>query len=262
GRALAQTPSPTPSPTPTPGPQVSENVVVSATKIEQGIVEVPNSVSVIQGEELRRRGTRTLADALQDVVGVDTGNGSDNGPRQPNIGLFGVKEFDALQVTLDGVPVGGPFNPNLAMIPVDDIDRIEILRGPQGTLYGVSAFAGMVNVYTRSSTGGTTWGSARVGGFGAFEQGYGDVNLGTKISPDFTLRVNGSIARGNGWQDSTDLARDQLRISFENSFGQTKMDTSVLWLRDSNFWGSPTPVEGATGEIIEPFETDRNYAVG
>jgi outer membrane receptor protein involved in Fe transport len=259
----AQTPSPTPSPTPTPAAQkVQEQVVVSATKIEEPTVDVPNSVSVVSGEELRRRGTRTLADALQDVVGIDTGNGSDNGPRQPNIGVYGVKEFDALQVNLDGVPVGGPFNPNLAMIPIEDIDRIEILRGPQSTLYGVSAFAGMVNVYTRSDTGGTTWGSARVGGFGQFKQGYGDVNLGTKISPDFTLRINGSIARGDGWQDRTDLARDQLRVSLENTFGQTKVNTSLLWLRDSNFWGSPTPVEGETGEIIEPFQIDENYAVG
>ena len=267
GAARAQDASPTPSPTPTPqaatsGPQpVAEEVVVSATKIQEDVVDVPHSVSVVHGEELRRRGTRTLADALQDVVGIDTGNGSDNGPRIPNIGVYGVKEFDALQVNLDGVPVGGPFNPNLSMIPVDDIDRIEIVRGPQGTLYGVSAFAGMVNVYTRSSTGGTTWGSARIGGFGQFEQGYGDVNLATKITPDFTLRINGSIARGDGWQERTDLARDQLRVSLENTFGQTKMDTSVLWYRDTNFWGSPTPVDGETGQIIAPFLIDQNYAV-
>jgi len=266
GGALAQDVSPTPSPTPTPSaaapgpPPVAEEVVVSATKIQEDVVDVPHSVSVVHGEELRRRGTRTLADALQDVVGIDTGNGSDNGPRIPNIGVYGVKEFDALQVNLDGVPVGGPFNPNLSMIPIDDIDRIEIVRGPSGTLYGVSAFAGMVNVYTRSSTGGTTWGSARVGGFGQFDQGYADVNLGTKVSPDFTLRINGSFARGDGWQERTDLARDQLRVSLENTFGETKMNTSVLWLRDSNFWGSPTPVDA--GQIVPGFEIDQNYAVG
>ena len=86
GGARAQDASPTPSPTPTPqaatsGPQpVAEEVVVSATKIQEDVVDVPHSVSVVHGEELRRRGTRTLADALQDVVGIDTGNGSDNGP--------------------------------------------------------------------------------------------------------------------------------------------------------------------------------------
>jgi outer membrane receptor protein involved in Fe transport len=262
----AQTSTPAPTPTPAtaavgsvqPAP-VSEEVVVSATKVDEAIVDVPNAVTVVSGEELRRRGTRTLADALQDVVGVDTGDGSDNGPRLPNIGVYGIKEFDALLVMLDGVPVGGPFNPNLAMIPVDDIDRIEVVRGPQGTLYGVSAFAGMVQVYSRHGTGGD-WGSARLGGFGAFEQGYADVNLGHEVAPGFTLRLNGSFVRGNGWQDFTDLKRDQLRLSAENVWGETKMTTSFLWLRDTNFWGSPTPVDA--GEIIPGFQVDSNYAVG
>jgi outer membrane receptor protein involved in Fe transport len=259
--ASASVPSPTPTPAPAaarPAP-VREDVVVSATKMVEEEVDVPNAVTVVKGEELRRRGTRTLADALQDVVGLDTGNGSDNGPRLPNIGVYGIKEFDALLITVDGIPVGGPFNPNLVMIPVDDIDRIEIVRGPQGTLYGVSAFAGMVQVFTRHDTGGT-WGSARVGGFGAFEQGYGDVNVGTEISPGFKLRVNGSIARGDGWQDRTDFKREQLRLSFENTWGETKLDTSILWLRDTNFWGSPLPVDA--GEVLPGFAADRNYAVG
>ncbi len=262
--AFGQTPTPAPTPTPTPAaasqtPSFEEDVVVSATKVSEEVLDIPNGVSVVSGEELRRRGTRTLADALQNVVGVDTGNGSDNGPRLPNIGVYGIKEFDALLVTLDGVPLGGPFNPNLAMIPVDDIDRIEIVRGPQGTLYGTSAFAGMVQVFTRAHTGGTTWGSATVGGFGAFAQGWGDVNVGTQVSPDFAIRLNGSIAQGGGWQERTDFTREQLRLSFDNTFGATKMTTSVLWFRDTNFWGSPLPVDA--GEVIPGFEPDLNYAV-
>jgi outer membrane receptor protein involved in Fe transport len=263
GRLAAQnaptpTPKPAPSVPPTPAP-VQESIVVSATKMPEEAVDVPAAVTIINGEELRRRGTRTLADALQDVVGLDTGNGSDNGARLPNIGLYGIKEFDALLITVDGVPVGGPFNPNLAMIPVDDIDRIEVVRGPQGTLYGVSAFAGMIQVFTRHDTGGT-WGSARFGGFGAFKQGYGDVDVGTQVAPGFRLRLNGSIARGDGWQDRTDFKRDQLRISAQNAWGETKLDTSILWLRDTNFWGSPLPVDA--GEVLPGFENDRNYAVG
>ena len=262
--ASAQTPTPAPTPSPTPGPSNSpsfeEDVIVSATKTDQEMIEIPNSVSVVSGEELRRRGTRTVADALQNIVGVDTGDGSDNGPRLPNIGVYGVKEFDALMVTLDGVPVGGPFNPNLAMIPVDDIDRIEIVRGPQGTLYGTSAFAGMVQIFTRSHPGGGTWGSATVGGFGAFAQGWGDVNFGTQVSPDFAIRVNGSIAMGGGWQERTDFTREQLRLTFDNRFGDTTMTTNVLWFRDTNFWGSPQPVEA--GEPIPGFEDpDLNFAV-
>jgi len=193
---IAQTATPVPTPSPTPGPSFEEDVIVSATKVDQENIDIPNSVSVISGEELRRAGTQTVADALQNIVGVDTGDGSDNGPRLPNIGVYGVKEFDALMVTIDGVPVGGPFNPDLAMIPVDDIDRIEIVRGPQGTLYGTSAFAGMVQIFTRNHPTGGSWGSATAGGFGAFHQGWGQVSVGTQISPNFAMRVNGSIAQG------------------------------------------------------------------
>src|SRR4029077_1430502 len=95
-----------------------------------------------------------VADALENVVGVDTGEGSDNGARLPNIGMWGLKEFDALLVMVDGVPVGGPFNPSLSQINVEDVDRIEIVKGPQGTLYGVSAFAGMIQAFSRTGEPG------------------------------------------------------------------------------------------------------------
>src|SRR5262245_52437579 len=95
-------------------------ISVSATKLPRRTEEVANAITIVSGDELRRRGTRTLAEALQDVTGFDTGEGSDNGTTTPNLGLWGLKEFDALLVTLDGVPVGGPFNPSLTLIPIAD----------------------------------------------------------------------------------------------------------------------------------------------
>lgn len=263
-RAQSPTPAPTPSPTPAASPQVqpvNEEVVVSATKMAQDPVDISGDITVVSGEELRRRGTTTLAQALQDVVGLDTGDGSDNGPRLPNIGLYGIKEFDALQVLVDGVPVGGPFNPNLAQIPIENIDRIEVNRGPQGTLYGVSAFAGQVAIYTNQNRGtGNVWGSARVGGFGAFDQGYGQVSVGTQVNEGLTLNLSGWFQRGDGWQQRTDLARDQLLVSANQVWGQTKLGVSVLYFRDTNFWGSPMPVEA--GQPVPGFQIDNNYAVG
>src|SRR5262249_53929432 len=155
------------------------------TKLPEDAADVSTQATVVTGAELRQRGTRTIAEALQDVTGLDTGNGSDNGSRYANIGLWGLKEFDALLVTVDGVPVGGPFNPSLSQIPIDDIDRIEVVKGPQGTLYGVSAFAGMVQIFTRS---GAEKGSFRAGG-GSFGEWGGQLNYAFKPAPDFSLRV-------------------------------------------------------------------------
>ena len=255
--AQVATPSPTPAPTPAP---VTEEIVVSATKSPEETVEIPGATSVVSGDELRRSGAKTVADALQNVVGLDTGDGSDNGTRLPNIGLWGLKEFDALLVTVDGVPVGGPFNPSLSQIPVEDIDRIEIVRGPQGTLYGVSAFAGMVQVFTRRNLPATKISGTVTGGGGSFGQWNGAVNWGSEVSPGLHVGVFGAMSRGDGWQDVTDWANDRIALSARKDWSSgTSLDTTLGYFRFTNLFGSPTPVDA--GEIVPNFFIDRNYAI-
>ena len=123
-------------------PIISEEVVVSATKIPQDSIDIPSSTAVVTGEEIKRSGAKTVAEAIQDIVGITTGNASDNGPWLPNIGMWGLQEFDALLVMVDGVPAGGPFNPNLSEINVDNVDRIEIVKGPQGNSIWSLRFCG------------------------------------------------------------------------------------------------------------------------
>ncbi|HTO88143.1 MAG TPA: TonB-dependent receptor [Thermoanaerobaculia bacterium] len=254
GRAGAQ-PSPTPTPQPTPGP-VNETVVVSATQGPETELEIPGEATVVTGEELRARGVTNLADGIQDVMGLDTGQGSDNGPRQPNVGLWGLKEFDALLFMVDGIPVGGPFNPSLSQINIADIDRVEIVKGPQGTLYGVSAFAGMVQVFTKSGQTGT---SITVGG-GSFSEGR---ITGTTTFPigKATLRLFGNFDRLNsGWQPRTD---------YEDSRGGFRLDAplggggnvTVMYnmFLNTQFFGSPLPIDPPTGEVIPGFKAENNY---
>ncbi|HEY3172935.1 MAG TPA: TonB-dependent receptor, partial [Thermoanaerobaculia bacterium] len=252
---FAQSSTTAPPPQPTPAP-VRENVVVSATRGPEIETEIPGQATVVTGEELRRRNASTLADALQDVVGLDTGNGSDNGARLPNIGLWGLKEFDALLVMVDGVPVGGPFNPSLSQIDVEDIDRIEIVKGPQGTLYGVSAFAGMIQVFTKSGTKGT---EVRASG-GSFSTGrlYASHTADLGVAK---LRLFGSVERSNGWQDRTDYKGDRGGLRLDTPvFGSGKLSVIFDLARDTQFFGSPLPVDN--GEPLPAFRIDRNYEVG
>jgi outer membrane receptor protein involved in Fe transport len=214
----------------------------------------------VSGEEVRATGARTVADAIQNVVGLDTGDGSDSGTRLPNIGLWGLKEFDALLVTVDGVPVGGPFNPSLSQIPVEDLDRIEIVRGPQGTLYGVSAFAGMIQVFTRSSDpSARAAGSATAGG-GSFSQWNASASYSREVAPGWNVGVFGMISRGDGWQDVTDWANDRVSLTARRSWtGGAVLETTLGYFRFTNLFGSPVPVED--GEIVPGFSIDRNYAI-
>ena len=253
-RAGAQTPSPTPVPSPTP-PPVSESVVVSATRGAEMETEIPGDVTVITGDELRQKNVTNLADALQDVVGLDTGMGSDNGPRQPNVGLWGLKEFDALLFMVDGVPVGGPFNPSLSQIDINDIDHIEIVKGPQGTLYGVAAFAGMIQVFTKSATAGTT---GSVAG-GSFSNGRLAAATTAPIG-SATFRVYGNIERSQGWQDRTDYKDDRggFRLDIPMS-GGAHVAIAYDMFRNTQFFGSPLPVDPPSGQVIPGFQIDRNY---
>ncbi|HSB64056.1 MAG TPA: TonB-dependent receptor [Thermoanaerobaculia bacterium] len=235
---------------------MTSTMVVSATKVEEDALDVPAPVSVVSGEELRRHGAKTIAEALQDVAGLDTGNGSDNGGRLANIGVWGLKEFDALLVTVDGVPAGGPFNPSLAQISVEDVERIEIVKGPQGTLYGVSAFAGMVQVFTRRPK--EAGGALTLGG-GSFSDKYGNLSY-TASQGDRTIRLFGSMARNRGWQDGTDVSVDRLSLGYTRRTKEGSVDVTLGIVRDTSHFGSPLPVDG--GQPVPGFEVDRNYAVG
>ena len=214
-------------------------------------------VTVVTGAELRRMNVKTIADAITNMTGVDTGNGSDNGARLANIGVWGLKEFDALLVMVDGVPVGGPFNPSLSQINIEDVERIEVVRGPQGTLYGVSAFAGMVQVYTRKPEGGAIQGS--FGGV-TFNDWHGSLRWTGEVAQDFKIGIFGSITRGDGWQDRTDFVSNRLTINAQKVWGKTTLDVSLVGYYDKNFFGSPLPVDA--GQPLPGFEPDLNYAVG
>ena len=239
---------------PAPAPAATAQVVVSAAKVPEDILDVPGQADVVRGEDLRRRGARTLQDALQDVVGVEAAGGSDGGPRFPNLGMWGLKEFDALLVTVDGVPAGGPFNPSLSQIPIEDIDRIEIVKGPQGTLYGVSAFAGMVQVFTRRGSG-----ASATFGIGSRNDRHGSISY-EKHNGNAITRVNGSMFRDNGFQDGTASSVDRLAIGWGQKTRDQSWDVTLGILRDTSAWGSPLPIDG--GQLVPGFEVDRNYAVG
>jgi len=230
-------------------------IVVTATKTKRDPVDIPNGTAVVSGKDLRRAGARTLADALIDVVGLEAGGGSDNGTRLTNIGMWGLKEFDALLVTVDGVPVGGPFNPSLAQIAVDDIERIEIVKGPQGTMHGMSAFAGTVNVVTDRSTAGR--GEVMLGG-GDYTNFHGTAR-GHKEVNGWSMDGSVSALRDDGWQERTENENYRGRYSLEHALWGGTAGLDITGLHDRGDWGSPLPVDA--GEPVPGFEIDRNYAV-
>jgi vitamin B12 transporter len=124
-------------------------IVVTAARLPVPAASAPGSITVVTGEQLRERGIRYAADAVRLVPGATVVQGGGAG------GLTSVflrgGESDYVQVLVDGIQVndpGGAFD--WAHLRADDIERIEVVRGPASVLYGSDAVAGVVQIFTRA----------------------------------------------------------------------------------------------------------------
>ncbi|MGA9574993.1 MAG: TonB-dependent receptor [Lysobacterales bacterium] len=128
-----------------------ETVQVTATRIPLPVETLPALISVVTGVELEALGARDLRTAMSLVAGVDIASGGDGGPAGSVPGLWGLREFDAFLLVVDGVPWGGAFNPELASILLTNVDRIEVLRGSAPVMYGATSFVGVIHVIHRAA---------------------------------------------------------------------------------------------------------------
>jgi outer membrane receptor for ferrienterochelin and colicins len=187
-------------------------IVVTAARREQRLADAVVETEVITSSELRR-GPSDLASVLTQHVGVQPDGGV---PAGTGVQLRGFGARRVL-VLVDGQPVVGRVNGtlDLARIPVASIERIEIVKGPQSTLYGSDAIGGVINLISKpapasGATGGisTTTGSHgraelfadggfRRGSFStAMDAGYQNVDLASGISDDaatYSRRGNGAL---------------------------------------------------------------------
>ncbi len=156
--AAAQSTADQPSATPAGSmPAVAERIQVTATRLPEDVQPVPAAISIVTGDELAARGAYDLTSALSLVAGVAVAPGGDAGPASSIPELWGLREFDAFLLVVDGVPWGGAFNPALPTLDLHDVDRIEILRGSAPVMYGATSFVGVIQVIHRAagSPGGT-----------------------------------------------------------------------------------------------------------
>ncbi len=127
-------------------PPSSAVVEVTATRFPEDPAKVTASITVITARELADRGATDLRSALALAAGVFIAPGGDNGPASSVPEFWGLKEFDAFLLVVDGVPWGGAFNPALSTLSLEGVERIEVQRGAAPVLYGATSFVGVIQV--------------------------------------------------------------------------------------------------------------------
>src|SRR6266568_4459502 len=141
------------TPTPSPAEAEVEPVVVSTTRFDIPLDQSPASASVISSEELEQKQIQRVSDALREVPGLSVVQTGVPG-QLTSVFTRGLRS-EHTQVLLDGIPINqglqGAFN--FADFTTEDIDRIEVVRGPQSTIYGPRALAGVIQIFTKQGTG-------------------------------------------------------------------------------------------------------------
>jgi vitamin B12 transporter len=150
-----------------------ENIVVVATRVATPLAQVASSVTVITAADIEARQQRSLPDVLRNVPGVNIVQTGGAGG-QTSLFLRG-SNANHTKVLVDGIDIGDPSTPSgaadISKFLSSDIARVEVLRGPQGALYGSDAIGGVVNIITTMGEGPLKLsGSAEGGSFDTFNQ--------------------------------------------------------------------------------------------
>ena len=222
-----------------------EPVVVTATKTERAPEDVTQSVTVVTADDIKRSSAASAADAVRKTVNIHFREYGARGAAA-NISLRG-STFAQVLILIDGVrlnsPRDGGFNLTDLPVALDDIERIEILRGPSSALYGADAVGGVVNIITKKPDGGRSMISASVG-----SHGYDSVATSIAGREGMVYySVSAERETSDGYRTNSDL--DQKKVGAKIGIDITS--TSSLELR-ANYIGKEIGAPGST-DSLTPF---------
>jgi iron complex outermembrane receptor protein len=148
-------------------PGAEESVEVTATKYPDDPDKITQSMTIVTGQDLIDRGATDFRSALALVAGVDIAPGGDGGPASAVPEMWGFREQDAYLLIVDGIPWGGVFNPQVSTVSLNDIERIEVLRGAAPVMYGSMSFVGVIQVIRYAPGHGAPGIQAAAGSYGS-----------------------------------------------------------------------------------------------
>lgn len=176
------------------------DVVITATRTKANTIELANSISVIDSTQISNSNANNVFDLLKNETGISFTRQGGTGTLS-NIFLRGANSSHTL-VLIDGVEVNLTNDPSgvydFSALPIDNIDRIEVLRGPQSTLYGSDALAGVINIITKKGNGAPKFSLLAEGGtYNTYKTQLGLTGSVQKLNYSVALSRTGSDGFSN-----------------------------------------------------------------
>jgi iron complex outermembrane receptor protein len=209
--------------------QLGSIEVTTATKEPEEVARTPAAIYVLTNDDIRRSGATSIPEVLRLVPGVEVAR-IDSSTWAVGIRGFGSNFSKSVLVLIDGRSVYTPLfagvDWKVQNVMLEDVDRIEVIRGPGGTIWGANAVNGVINIITRDSKD-TRRALASVGG-GNVDQGMGAFRYGGSVGENLSYRVYG-MAYGRGPEfhanhdnfDSWQLGQAGFRIDWDSQSRDT-----------------------------------------
>ena len=211
-------------------PRDLDPVVVTATKLETRAEQLGASVTVVPGDDVQRYHYETVEDVLRTVPGVEIRRSGSIG-KLSNISIRGANA-NQVQVLVDGVRVKSPTTgqADLSDISPDLIERIEVIRGPQSTLYGADAIGGVVNIITKKGKG--PFSATVEGGAGNYDSYTGRGLFGGTYSLlDYSGSISHLESNGQFKNDSSDKNAVNFRVGLSLPW-DSSIAFSLRWVQN------------------------------
>lgn len=218
GQAYAQTAAPADA----EQSQDAGDIVVTANKREQRLNDVGSTVAVLSGDALQNRQINSLEDLANATPGLSFANSANGTPVYTlrGVGFYetSLGAYPTVSTYVDEAPL--PF-PILSSHSAFDLERVEILKGPQGTLFGQNATGGAINYIAAKPT--DTFSAGGSLSYGRFNEVIGEGFISGPLSSTLKARLAGRIERADGWQISNSRPGDR-NGKVENYMGRLLVD--------------------------------------
>lgn len=198
-------------------------VIVTSSRIDLPFKENSRTIQIISEKDIKKMGVNNVSDVLQNVAGIDVRRQGVNG-MQADLYIRG-GSFDQTLLLIDGIKVDdvqtGHHSLNMAL-PIEVIQRIEVIKGPAARIFGQNAFTGAVNIVTKNGSGNNIIAKIQGGSFGQFK---GDIT-GTIEKEKSSHIVHVSKNFANGYRENTDF--DNTNVFVKNVFNKNKLPINLI----------------------------------
>lgn len=190
------------------GVRLNESTITTERYEETPVIETAKNITVITGEEIEKKGYRNVEDALKMVPGLFLTDGSFSMRGQvPKLA------DKSLVVLVDGVPQNGMDNRqyDLDFIPIEQVEKIEVVPAGGAIMYGGNATAGVVNIITKEAQNKKYWGNVGVEG-GSYDYRKYKLNYGMNITDRLDAEVNYSTSDKDGYREGEKKDLDFIQV--------------------------------------------------